>query len=477
MVIHPIILCGGSGTRLWPLSRKSYPKQFVPITGSLSLFQQTAQRLANPDLGAAAPIIMTGAPFRFVVTEQLDAIGIAPGRILIEPAARNTAPAILAAAIQIAKKDPAGLMLVCPSDHVISDPVAFSKAVLAAQITAASGQIVTFGIRPTRPETGYGYLKCTQKPRAGKVVALEAFVEKPNPAEAQNMLKNNHFLWNSGIFLFRADVMISAFRQYLPDHFMGVQQAMNEAERDLRFCRIAKAPWQALDDISIDYGIMEKSEGLSVMPLDADWSDLGDWCAIWRHSAPDETGTAVSTGVTAIDCSNTLLRSQSPNLQLVGIGLNDVVAVAMNDAVLIAHKDRTQDVKAAVDQLKLRGAPQAVSLPVDHRPWGAFECLAKGDRFQVKRINVQPGAALSLQSHMHRAEHWIVVQGTARVTIEDRQQLVYENQSIYVPLGATHRLENPGKVPVILIEVQTGSYLGEDDITRYEDVYARSTTG
>ncbi len=474
MTIHPILLCGGSGTRLWPLSRKSYPKQFARLMGEESLFQASARRLSGD--GFAAPMVLTGDPFRFIVTEQLAQIEQAPQGILIEPDGRNTAPAILAAALWLNRKDPAALMLVAPSDHVIPDEAGFRAAVQAAVPRAQAGDLVTFGIAPTRPETGYGYLELADgaDPAAGAPQTLARFVEKPDAGRAADMLAAGNFLWNAGIFLFTAEAAVAAYRAHAPALVGAVEKALDGAAEDLGFTRLAPGPWAEAEDISIDYAIMEKSENLAVMPYSGDWSDLGGWDAVWMESGPDAEGNVCSDHATAIDCTDTLLRSEVPSLELVGIGLQDIVAVAMPDAVLVAHKSQAQKVKNAVSALKAKGAAQAVQLPRDYRPWGWYESLVIGGRFQVKRIHVTPGAALSLQSHHHRSEHWIVVEGTARVTIDDEVRLVTENQSVYIPLGAVHRMENPGKVPMVLIEVQTGSYLGEDDIIRYEDIYARS---
>ena len=473
-MIHPILLCGGSGTRLWPLSRKSYPKQFAKLMGDESLFQASARRLSGPEY--AAPVIVTGDPFRFIVTEQLAQVEQAAMGILIEPDGRNTAPAILAAALWIAKTDPAALMLVAPSDHVIPDTAAFAATVQAAVPRAQSGDLVTFGITPTRPETGYGYLELAAGADAGADIpqTLARFVEKPDADRATRMLAAGNFLWNAGIFLFTADAIIAAYETHAPALLTAVTHALTQADHDLGFTRLDPNEWAKADDISIDYAIMEKADNLAVMPFGAGWSDLGGWDAVWMESGPDAQGNVCSDNATAIDCTDTLLRSETDGLQLVGIGLDNIVAIAMGDAVLVADKSKAQRVKEAVDALKAKGSGQAVQLPRDYRPWGWYESLVIGGRFQVKRIVVNPGASLSLQSHHHRSEHWIVVEGTARVTVDDSVKLISENQSVYIPLGAVHRMENPGKVPMVLIEVQTGSYLGEDDIIRYEDVYARS---
>ena len=471
--IHPVLLCGGSGTRLWPLSRKSFPKQFSALTGDESLFQASARRFATPDFGG--PLVVTASDFRFIVTEQLGDIAITPAAVIIEPQGRNTAAAVLAAALALEATHPGALMLVAPSDHVIPDDALFRRTVQAAVPTALSGQLVTFGIRPDRPETGYGWLELTAPTTDFAPVPqpLGRFVEKPDAATAAAMLAGGKHLWNAGIFLFTTTDLIAAFALYAPETLAGVRAALAGSERDLGFTRLDPVPWSALPDISIDYAVMEKARNLSVVPFGGLWSDLGGWEAVWRDSGPDANGVVTHGTAVAIDCTDSLLRSEAGSLQLVGIGLDNIVAVAMPDAVLITTKDRAQDVKIAVSRLKAAKVPQAETFPRDHRPWGWFESLVVGNRFQVKRIVVHPGAALSLQSHHHRAEHWIVVEGTAKVTVNDDVRLITENQSVYIPLGAVHRMENPGKVNMVLIEVQTGSYLGEDDIIRYEDVYAR----
>lgn len=469
-MIHPIILCGGSGTRLWPLSRKSYPKQFSTLMGEESLFQATARRLSGPKY--ATPITITGSDFRFIVTEQLSAIGIDPGAILIEPEGRNTAPAVLAAALHVAQSDPNAVLLIAPSDHVIPDLQAFNAAVSLGRKAADAGDLVTFGIRPDRPETGYGYLEL-EAMSEGAPVRLKRFIEKPDATRAGEMLASGRFLWNAGIFLFSAKAIIAAFQTHAADLVPPVEQSLTQAKPDLGFLRLDPAPWGEARNVSIDYAVMEHASNLTVVPFSSGWSDLGDWAAVWREEGPDENGVSLSGPATAIDCRNTLLRSENPGLELVGIGLDNIIAVAMPDAVLVTDKSRSQEVRLAVAALRDKGAIQAQQFPRDHRPWGWFESLVIGQRFQVKRIVVHPGAALSLQSHVHRSEHWIVVEGTALVTIGSDKKLVTENQSVYIPVGEKHRMENPGVVPMVLIEVQTGPYLGEDDIVRYEDVYAR----
>lgn len=475
-LITPVLLAGGSGTRLWPVSRQSHPKQFAQLVAGGSLFQQSARRLSGP--GFAAPLVLTHTDFRFVATEQLADIGITPDAVLIEPMMRNTAPAILAAALYLAETNPDTLMLVAPSDHIITDAAEFAATVANGVEAALGGALVTFGITPDRPETGYGWLMLDGPAVPGQPSALHRFVEKPDAATAQEMLEAGNFLWNAGIFLFTARHIIAAFETHQPAMLTAVRDAVTMAQIDLGFLRLAPESWAEVEDISIDYAIMERAGPLVAVPFGGHWSDLGGWEAVWRTLLPagGDDGVVTDGAATAIACRNVLLKSETPDIELVGIGLQDIIAVATPDAVLVANAGHAQEVRRAVTVLKERGARQATRSRREHRPWGWFETLAMGDRFQVKRITVQPGGTLSLQSHYHRAEHWIIVSGTARVTIADTVTLMTENQSIYIPLGAAHRLENPGKVPMVLIEVQTGSYLGEDDITRYEDVYSRDGT-
>ena len=481
-MIHPVILCGGSGTRLWPASRAAYPKQFAPLVGHESLYQATLRRLAGE--GFAAPLVMTGDAFRFLATDQAAALGLSDARVVVEPTGRDTAPAILTAALilgdaQAAEPgDPEALMLVAPSDHLIADVPAFLDAIArGAEAVEEAGALVTFGVVPDRPETGYGYLELATKAVGGAPVPLAGFREKPDAAAAAGMVAGGRHLWNGGIFLFRAGDVIAAFESHAPDLLAPCRAAIAEGRQDLNFFRLGDAYGRARA-ISVDYAIMEPvgaaGDGrLMAVPLDCGWSDLGSWEALWQAAERTPEGVAGAGPVTAIDCRDTYLRSEEGGMRLVGLGLDRIVAVAMRDAVLVADMDHTQQVKQVVSALKAAEVAQAEEYPRHHRPWGWYETLCLDGRFQVKRIMVRPGGVLSLQSHMHRSEHWIVVAGTAEVTIGDENRLVAENQSVYIPLGQTHRMANPGKLPMYLIEVQTGSYLGEDDIVRYEDIYGR----
>ncbi len=467
--VHPVILCGGSGTRLWPSSRKAYPKQFAPLLGKVSLYQATLTRFAGP--GFAAPLVMTGEEFRFMAVEQARAVGCVDARVVVEPVGRDTAPAILAAAL-VLEKSGDDLMLVAPSDHVIADLPAFHKALEAGREVAEDGALVTFGIAPDRPETGYGYLELAGTPDG--VTTVTKFREKPDLETAKALLDAGHYLWNAGIFLGRVKDFIAAFETHAPDLVTPVRAAVAAAAKDLDFTRLDKATFAGARAISVDYAIMEKATWVVAVPMACGWSDLGSWEALWQASGQDAGGNATAGPVTLIDCENSYLRSEEDNIALVGLGLRDVITVAMRDAVLVADKSRSQEVKQVVDRLRAAGAAQADEYPRFHRPWGWYETLCLGDRFQVKRIMVKPGGVLSLQSHMHRSEHWVVVAGTAEVTLGDEVRLVTENESVYIPLGTRHRMANRGQLPMYLIEVQTGAYLGEDDIRRYEDIYDRS---
>ena len=468
-LVHPVILTGGSGTRLWPASRRAYPKQFAPLLGRRSLYQGTLARFAGADY--AAPLVMTGEEFRFMAVEQARAAGLIDARVVVEPVARDTAPAILAAALMLGDDDPDALMLVAPSDHVIGDAGAFHAAIVSGRAAAEGGGLVTFGVAPDRAETGYGYLELAGPP-AGPT-PLVSFREKPDSASVEAMLAAGNYLWNAGLFLGRAATFIAAFEAHAPDLIAPVRAAVAGAARDLDFTRLDEAAFARAAAISVDYAIMEKAALVTAVPMDCAWSDLGAWDALWTIAEKDATGTATEGPVTALDCQGSYLRAEDDGPHLVGLGLDDMVAVAMRDAVLVAPRDRAQDVRRVVETLRAAGVAEADEYPRFHRPWGWYESLCVGDRFQVKRIMVKPGGVLSLQSHMHRAEHWVVVAGTAEVTVGEEVRLVTENESVYIPLGAVHRMANRGQLPMYLIEVQTGSYLGEDDIVRYEDIYDR----
>lgn len=471
--IVPIILAGGSGTRLWPLSRKSYPKQFVKLLSEQSLLQQAAMRVhSSSKIRFSSPVVVTNETYRFIVTQQLSDIGCEPLATLIEPVAKNTAAAILAATLFVSNLNPSAILLVLSSDHVVQNVTAFHEAVDKGLRQVKRNQIITFGIKPTRPETGYGYLQLSEKPK-NDAVALESFVEKPSLETAHKLIKDPCFMWNAGIFMFCASDMIPAFQQHAMEIYQPVEQAVSNSTIDLSFVRFDPVAWSKAPDISFDYAIMEKVENLMAVPFYEKWSDLGGWDVIHQEMIPDENGVSLSDNAHAIDCRNTLLRSEAPSQQIVGLGLEDIIAISTPDAVLISHKDQSQNIKRVVSELQSKGVSQATQIAKDYRPWGWYETLALGPRFQVKRIFVNPGAALSLQSHNHRSEHWVVVQGTAKVTINEKVDIISEGHSIYVPLGAVHRMENPGKIPMELIEVQTGSYLKEDDIERYEDMYSR----
>ena len=471
--IIPVLLAGGSGKRLWPLSRKSYPKQFSKIIGNKSLFQQSALRLTTSESIKFEPhITLTNSDFRFIASRQLLDLGILPGPIIIEPESKNTAPAILAASLFAFKKNKEAILIVAPSDHVIDDTQKFHDAINKGLNEVLRGKIITFGIKPTEPKIGYGYIEL-EKVDFSKPSDIVSFVEKPKTKIAQEMLKKGNYLWNSGIFLFRAKDMIDAFTNFAPTLLSTTKDAFENAMLDLGFLRLNPKAWSLCENTSIDYAIMEKLQNLSVVPFSGLWTDLGDWNEIWKEMEPDENGVSLSLNAHSHNCSNTLLRSENDHQIIFGLGLKDIVAVAMPDAVLIANKEMTQDVEKVVRILESQNISQAKISPKDYRPWGWFEIISTSKKTQVKRIYVNPGAALSLQSHKYRSEHWVVVEGTAKVIINEEEKLLKEGQSVYVPLGAVHRMENQGKQPMILIEVQIGEYLGEDDIIRYEDLYSR----
>ncbi|WP_423174480.1 mannose-6-phosphate isomerase type 2 family protein [Stenotrophomonas maltophilia] len=464
--IVPVILSGGSGTRLWPLSREAYPKQFLPLVGSDTMLQATWKRVAS--IAGAAPIVVANQEHRFMAAEQLRECDIAPQALILEPVGRNTAPAIAIAALQALAGGDDALLLVLPSDHVVRNEAAFHSAVLLAAQAAETGKLVTFGIVPTSPETGYGYIKAA----AGEGVhAVDRFVEKPDLATAERYVASGEYYWNSGMFLFKASRYLKELEILQPAILAACRVALEKASRDNDFVRLDADAFAASPNDSIDYAVMEKTADAAVVPLDAEWNDVGSWSALWEVSDKDVDGNACHGDVIALDCKD----SYAYGSRLIAmVGLQDVVVVETDDAVFVGHKDRVQDVKEIVGRIKREGRSEAAAHRKVYRPWGAYDSIDNGARFQVKRITVNPGATLSLQMHHHRAEHWIVVSGTAEVTRGDEVILLTENQSTYIPLGVTHRLKNPGKLPLELIEVQSGSYLGEDDIVRFEDQYGRA---
>lgn len=464
MVIDPVILSGGSGTRLWPLSREHYPKQLLCLVGERTLLQEAVGRLAGLE-GVADPLLVCNEDHRFMVAEQIRELGCNPADIILEPAGRNTAPALTLAALALHERRDGGLMLVMPSDHLIQQPTAFHEAVRRAIPLAASGRLVTFGVVPTAPETGYGYI------RRGRDHDVAAFVEKPDAATARKYLESGEYLWNSGMFLMRTDVWLAELQRFRPDILQACRRAFAAGRRDMDFYRVDKAAFLECPGDSIDYAVMEKTDRAAVVPLDAGWSDVGAWPALWQINRRDEQGNVLQGDVLAHDTRDALLISQ--HRLLATVGMRDVIVVETADAVLVAHKDQAQNVKRIVERLKAQHRSEYQFHRRVYRPWGSYEGLDAGERFQVKRLIVKPGAAVSLQMHHHRAEHWIVVRGTARVTRGDEVSLLSENQSTYIPIGTRHRLENPGAIPLEIIEVQSGSYLGEDDIVRFEDIYNR----
>ena len=466
--LQPVLLSGGSGTRLWPLSREGYPKQFLPLVGEDTMLQATWRRVA--DIAGAAPIVVANEDHRFLVAEQLRQVGAPKPDILLEPMGRNTAPAIALAALQAmhAGEDP--LLLVLPSDHVVADADAFRDAVREAAAAAEAGALVTFGILPSAPETGFGYIEAEHAGSDG-VRKVRRFVEKPDGATAQRYLDSGGYYWNSGMFLFRASVLLAELERFRPEIVAACRDAFAAAKRDGDFIRVDPEAFARCPSDSIDYAVMENTDAAMVLPVDIGWNDIGSWSALWDVAARDEAGNAHHGDVIAVDSRNSYAYAR----RLVAlVGVDDLVVVETDDAVLVARKDRVQQVKDVVSQLKAAQRTQAALHREVHRPWGSYDSIDVGDGFQVKRIKVKPGAALSLQSHDKRAEHWIVVRGTARVTRNNDVFELFANQSTYIPIGAKHRLENPGSEMLELIEVQSGAYLGEDDIVRYEDVYGRN---
>jgi len=470
----PVILCGGTGTRLWPLSRASYPKQYWPLagTGEDTLLQQTQQRLAGlPGLGS--PLLICNEDHRFIVAEQLRQIGVEPQAILLEPVGRNTAPAVAVAALQATAHGEDPLLLVLAADHVIRDAATFRATVTAGMAAAEAGQLVTFGIVPTAPETGYGYIEAAQSLLgANEPVPIARFVEKPDRATAEQFLATGRFTWNSGMFLFKASAILAELERLAPEVVSACRSSLEHDSADLDFLRLEREAFASCPSVALDVAVMERTDRGAVLPLEAGWSDVGSWSALWETADQDSDGNVLRGRVISEGSSNCYLRSE--HRLVVGLGVEDLVVVETDDVVLVAHRDRAQEVKAIVGRLEREGAPESKAHRKIYRPWGSYDGVTEGERWQVKRIVVNPGASLSLQMHHHRAEHWIVVQGTAVVEKDGGRELVGENQSTYIPLGCRHRLSNPGKIPVELIEVQSGPYLGEDDIVRFEDRYGRS---
>ncbi|MCG9083975.1 mannose-1-phosphate guanylyltransferase/mannose-6-phosphate isomerase [Laribacter hongkongensis] len=476
--ITPVILCGGSGTRLWPLSRSGFPKQFLCLTGQDSLFQQAVKRLAaltDCGLAVSAPVIVGNEEHRFLAQEQLREAGIDADALLLEPLGRNTAPALTLAALHATSHELDPVLVVTPSDHIIADPQAFSVAVQQAIHEAGTGAIVMLGITPDRPETGYGYIKAPVTRFDARACKVEAFIEKPDLATARLCLDQGGYYWNAGMFVVRASVWLSALQSFRHDILDATRQAWVQRCCDARFIRPDKTAFARIPAESIDYAVMEHCPGspfsLQMVPLDAGWSDLGAWDAVWNAQSKDEAGNSHMGDVLSVNCHNTLVHASSRLVSLVGV--QELVVVETADAVLVADKSSSQNVREIVTQLTQQKRDEPLLHRKVHRPWGWYNSIDDGARFKVKRIQVKPNASLSLQKHFHRAEHWIVVKGTAEITNGDKTILLTENQSTYIPLGEVHRLFNPGTIPLEIIEVQTGSYLGEDDIVRFDDSYGR----
>lgn len=472
MNFHPVILSGGSGTRLWPLSRAAMPKQLLTLTGGVSMLQATLQRAAIIN-GAQSPLIICNESHRFLIREQLNAIKEKNCEIILEPCGKNTAPAIALAALKLARTDPDAIMLVLPADHVIDDQKKFSACVNSAVKTASEGYLVTFGIIPSAPETGYGYIKCghelEQHLHGAKKV--DSFIEKPNLVTARKFLSEGDYLWNSGMFVFSASKYLDELKRYRPDILEAVEAAWLASTNDLGFIRPETELFSNCPSDSVDYAVMQQTDKAAVIAADFGWSDVGSWSSLWDISAKTELNNVVKGDVFVSEVNNSYIRAEHRHIAV--IGLSDIVVVETADAVLVMHRDKAQEVKRAIQFFEQEGRVEHLEHVKVYRPWGWYEGIDQGERFQVKRIMVKPGEKLSLQMHHHRAEHWIVVSGTAKVTVGSKEILLTENQSTYIPLGEVHRLENPGKVDLHIVEVQSGSYLGEDDIVRLEDIYDR----
>jgi mannose-1-phosphate guanylyltransferase/mannose-6-phosphate isomerase len=468
--IHPVVLSGGTGSRLWPMSRALLPKQFLPLLSERTMLQETLSRLAGlPE--AQRAVVVSNAEHRFLVAEQLREIGLAPQAQILEPVGRNTAPAVAVAALCLAERDPDALMLVLPADHLVRDVARFHDAIRRAARVAARGYLVTFGIVPTAPETGYGYIERDELLPEGDAFGVVRFVEKPDRARAEEFVASGRFSWNSGMFVFTARRFLDELRALAPAVLAHAETAWARAVRDLDFHRLDPEAFGGSPSISVDYAVMEKTARAAVLPIDIGWSDVGSWATLHEVGPRDAQGNVLRGDVHVRDAENCYIRAESRMVTV--LGLRNAIVVETDDAILVADQARAQDVKEVVGHLEAAKRTEHLSHRRVYRPWGYYESVDAGDRFQVKRIMVKPGAALSLQMHHHRAEHWIVVSGTAKVTCGDQVVLLSENQSTYIPLGVRHRLENPGKVPLFLIEVQSGAYLGEDDIVRFEDRYRR----
>jgi mannose-1-phosphate guanylyltransferase / mannose-6-phosphate isomerase len=468
--IVPVILSGGSGSRLWPVSRESFPKQLWPLVSDSTLLQETAQR-ARGD-GLAPPLVVCNHEHRFLIAEQLRAVGITDARIVLEPVGRNSAPAIAAAAILVAEEDPDAILWMLAADHVIADTAALHRGFAAAAAAARAGHVVTFGMRPTAPETGYGYIEIgAALDDAPGASAVARFIEKPDSATAACLAGDPRYLWNSGMFVFTARTLLDELATHAPDVLHAVRRAVAERQVDLDFIRLGVKAFSESPSISLDYAVAERTRRAAVVPADIGWSDVGSWGALWELGRKDPAGNVAVGDVLLAAARNCYVRSDG--MLAAVVGLEDAVVVVTEDAVLAMHRDHAQDVRMVVDRLKAAGRHEAVAHNRHYSPWGFFESLIRGERFQVKRLVVSPGRKLSLQKHFHRAEHWVVVNGSALVTRDNETFLVRENESVYLPLGCVHRLENPGKIPLTLIEVQSGAYLGEDDIVRLGDDYNR----
>lgn len=475
-IIRPVVLCGGSGTRLWPLSRAQFPKQLASFDGGPSLLQNTVSRVAGPQF--AQPVLITAEEQRFLVRDQLEDVGVEAESIILEQQGRNTAPALAVAAQWLVARGLNEPMLVLPSDHAIDDEPAFRAAIARAAPAVRQGKIVTFGIRPTSPHTGYGYIRVDAAPGAGgDVLDVAEFVEKPSYAKAEDYLRSGGYLWNAGIFLFRAEDFLAELEAHAPGIAAWAKAAVGGGEGDGSFFRpLENNDCQPIEPISVDYAVMERSNHVAVVPVDMGWNDLGSWNEIWNRAGRDDAGNALQGNAHAIDTSNSLVIAGAETT-VATLGLDNVVVVAVDGAVLVSARDRAQDVGSVVKALKAANDPNADLTSVVHRPWGSYQTTDRDARFQTKRIIVRPNAKLSSQLHHHRSEHWVVVSGTAEVTVGDRTFLLHENESTYISAGTVHRLANPGKVPLHLVEVQCGSYLGEDDIVRFDDIYGRADQG